>query len=721
MLTKEQAEKLIAAMIRGKNKPEAAHLRNLVAKMQTNQAHLSLLTLTLEELQGLVAVANREDKAAGHKENNDCLKMLALNFGCVTSGHEVAMVYNQIHKGKAVASGSLISMMVRKKTDALFGKGKSSGRKIFGDDATLPDISKLEEIADEFETAPSFDEFSELVPRRRPHPPRPPYAHLTEASQPSACQRPGLAARPRVAKTSIPSPPSRQMRSNGFEKTSSLKENAELTKHMLCGAGVISFIGGKMTGAPEPPFGPAGGEVAVSALNSLAARSLASTAAPAGALAASPARGPLASSSTLPLRTLPHNLFAEFLDSRSGDGPAVTSEQRPQLQLRASSYDTEQRLPTSSFDIAPRQPQYDMVQPTSSHDMWQPQPLLQLHTSFSDMAPRQPRTLSLEDLAGDGADLISSLLPSPVGPGSTSLLHRLVGGLSASLRRLDSAADSISEAAHAQAQAQAEVPHPTSNSNATPAPDGAAVACTHQGMCTRGTQATTTERSQNEALMAHISVQGAAQSEAIMAHSTAQQEAVVAHVSTEAEKTRGVVRESALEVSKQNGLTAAALAQVQLATIQQLSADTATVIAEIGRRPLPAPAPPTVRAAPASRAPVTPLSPHAAPYIPADAVPSAHDTQTRTPAVATPQAHSVRRRRTGAGSAPRGSAPPLESVPERQRQQFGTPSHLGQTASSSSRAAKRPAHGGFQQHSSRSRPSPGNGAPRSPLVPLNAP
>ena len=238
-------------------------------------------------------------------------------------------------------------------------------------------------------------------------------------------------------------------------------------------------------------------------------------------------------------------------------------------------------------------------------------------------------------------------------------------------------------------------------------------------MCTRGTQATTTERSQNEAIMAHISVQGAAQSEAIMAHSTAQQEAVVAHVSTEAEKTRGVVRESALEMSKQHGLTAAALAQVQLATIQQVSAETATVLEEIGRRPPPAPAPPTVRAAPASRAPVTPLSPHAAPYIPVDAAPSAHTTQTRTPAVATPQAHSVRRRRTGAGSAPRGSAPPLESVPERRRQQFGTPSHLEQTASS--RAAKRPAHGGFQQHGSRSRPSPGNGAPRSPLAPLNAP
>ena len=184
VLTKEQAEKLIAAMIRGKNQTEAAHLRNLVAKMQTNQTHLSLLTLTLEEIQALVAVANREDKAAGHKETNDFCKMLALNLGCFSSGHEVPIVYNQIQKGKAEASGSSISMTVRRKTDALFdnkGKGKSSGRKKFGDEATLPDISKLEEIADEFETAPSFDEFSELVPRRRPHPPRPPYAHLTRS------------------------------------------------------------------------------------------------------------------------------------------------------------------------------------------------------------------------------------------------------------------------------------------------------------------------------------------------------------------------------------------------------------------------------------------------------------------------------------------------------------------------------------------------------------
>ena len=490
VLTKEQAEKLTAAMIRGKNKPEAAHLRNLLAKMQTNQAHLSLLTLTLEEIQALVAVANREDKAAGHKENNDCLKMLALNVGCFSSGHEVAIVYNQIHKSKAEASGSSISMMVRKKTDALFdlnGKGKSSGRKIFGDEAPLPDISELEEIADEFEMDPSFQQFSELVPAAghtllglQPHTSR-------EASQPSACQRPGRAARPRVAKTSIPSPPSRQMRSHGFEKTSSLKENAKLTKHMLCRGGVISYIGGKMTGAPEPPFVPAGGEVAVSAFMSLAARSLASTAAPAGALAASPARGPLAGSSTLPPRTLPHGLFAELLNSLNGYGPAVTSEQPPQLQLCASSYDTEQlqqlqsqpqqllQPPTSPFDMAPQQPQYHMVQPTSPYDMEQSQSLLRMPTSPFDMAPRQPRTLSLEDLAGDGAeDLIGSLLTSPAGPGSTSLLHRLVGGLEASLRRVESAADSISEAAHAQAQAQAEVPHPTSNSNATPAPDPAA-------------------------------------------------------------------------------------------------------------------------------------------------------------------------------------------------------------------------------------------------------
>lgn len=167
VLTKEQAEKLIATMIRGKNQTEAAHLRNLVAKMQTNQTHLSLLTLTLEEIQALVAVANREDKAAGHKETNDFCKMLALNLGCFSSGHEVPIVYNQIQKGKAEASGSSISMTVRRKTDGLFdnkGKGKSSGRKKFGDEATLPDISKLEEIADEFEMAPSFQEFAKLVP-----------------------------------------------------------------------------------------------------------------------------------------------------------------------------------------------------------------------------------------------------------------------------------------------------------------------------------------------------------------------------------------------------------------------------------------------------------------------------------------------------------------------------------------------------------------------------
>ena len=127
------------------------------------------------------------------------------------------------------------------------------------------------------------------------------------------------------------------MRSRGFEKTSSLKENAKLAEHMLCRGGVISYVGGTMTGAPEPPFSLAGGEEAAWAFNSLVASGSASTTAPTGVLAASPARGQLTSS--MPRRAGPQNLFSDFINSRDGNGPAVTSG--PQYAMVQSSYDME--------------------------------------------------------------------------------------------------------------------------------------------------------------------------------------------------------------------------------------------------------------------------------------------------------------------------------------------------------------------------------------------
>ena len=143
------------------------------------------------------------------------------------------------------------------------------------------------------------------------------------------------------------------MRSRGFEKTSSLKENAKLAEHMLCRGGVISYVGGTMTGAPEPPFSLAGGEEAAWAFNSLVASGSASTTAPTGVLAASPARGQLTSS--MPRRAVPpQNLFSDFINSRDGNGPAVTSG--PQYAMVQPSY----AMVQPSYDMEPLPQEYSM-------------------------------------------------------------------------------------------------------------------------------------------------------------------------------------------------------------------------------------------------------------------------------------------------------------------------------------------------------------------------
>ena len=142
------------------------------------------------------------------------------------------------------------------------------------------------------------------------------------------------------------------MRSRGFEKTSSLKENAKLAEHMLCRGGVISYVGGTMTGAPEPPFSLAGGEEAAWAFNSLVASGSASTTAPTGVLAASPARGQLTSS--MPRRAGPQNLFSDFINSRDGNGPAVTSG--PQYAMVQPSH----AMVQPSYDMEPLPQEYSM-------------------------------------------------------------------------------------------------------------------------------------------------------------------------------------------------------------------------------------------------------------------------------------------------------------------------------------------------------------------------
>ena len=520
------------------------------------------------------------------------------------------------------------------------------------------------------------------------------------------------------------------MRSRGFEKTSSLKENAKLAEHMLCRGGVISYVGGTMTGAPEPPFSLAGGEEAAWAFNSLVASGSASTTAPTGVLAASPARGQLTSS--MPRRAEPQNLFSDFINSRDGNGPAVTSG--PQYAMVQPSY----AMVQPSYDMEPLPQEYSMppLSPFSrrgqeqlfaelkvlkddalSPFMQSPPALQQSGASRSEIAALlEDQHRRQQESAASSQRSMSKIFEVAAGQVSESLasLRREVGEQGEATRQeVGSQGGETREVVAAQGQQTREevaAQGQQTRDELTAVVLGAAEVVVDQ-VQQGGEQAATSAFA-----AARQSGEQAKQLLAVFKAGAASRGAPVAPVAPVAPAAPVAPVAPVAPAGAPAPSVATPPAQSTATPARSINPSGLASVPENGRRPPPAPAPQT---APVSRAAATSLSPLAAPYIPADAVPSAHATQTRTPAVATPQARSVRRRGTGGGSAPRGSAPPLESVPERQRQQFGTPSHLGQTVSS--RAAKRPSRGVFQQHGSRPKPSPGNGSPRSPLAPLNAP
>ena len=181
VLNEKEAREFLQEVTLGKGRQETKRLHALVAKLQAVQAHLALLSI-FRQIWELVKVAKHAHPKDGHQASNNFMKFICHSLGCHLAGVERHIINEQIRTTGGLSSGTAVTKLLRKRTDALWGETGS----VLWDDFSgevAPSSEQLAQIAAEIAAQPAFIELLQLVrPPAPPYPPPRPPPNLRNAS-----------------------------------------------------------------------------------------------------------------------------------------------------------------------------------------------------------------------------------------------------------------------------------------------------------------------------------------------------------------------------------------------------------------------------------------------------------------------------------------------------------------------------------------------------------
>lgn len=132
VLTIEMAEDFIRAATSSMKPNQVTKLRQLLAKLQTTQSHVALMSTgefgMINELLELTRAMFPND---GHKANNDFVKFLTVTLGAHLAGVERETILTHLKHKRSDETGTNVLWLTRKETNGWFGHPLNSGSKGF--------------------------------------------------------------------------------------------------------------------------------------------------------------------------------------------------------------------------------------------------------------------------------------------------------------------------------------------------------------------------------------------------------------------------------------------------------------------------------------------------------------------------------------------------------------------------------------------------------------